>query len=537
MDGRAGAMTAAPAPAPMVARPSAQGRRPALDWLSRLLAWDVVVLAAMLGIAAAARWPNLWLIPTFTDETIEVKLSYDIVRGAAAPLTSVDPYIGAFWNWVLALGFWTVGLSPWLPRLLVFLTGVATVGAAWWLGREVTGRRGAVVTALFMAGCSTHVLVNSHVAWSHSTTPLWTTLGMACLVRALRGDLRWAVGTGFFVGLGVQTHITSVLLLPGIGLTVLLQRPGILRTRWALFAVLAFALATVNLLVYNVQTGGGTLRGGQAVLADYNSQDDGPDASAYTENLGRLTLATSWVLSGAIEKRRFVNETLAQPLLLGYLGLAVASVLWAARRRVWLPLLVCVPYLLALPLLQGKYEPLLNGRYVMPILPLAFASIGLVVAELSIRLARRWPTQAGLTGAVMLGVALVVALYPLAPLARYQRSARTNHPILAAHEAVLAGRQPGEKVLVDYGLDGVFFMAAGSAFKATELLLGGSNVPYTVIDARPASLEDALQGQGSRLIVLNAEKVRNLSRNFTLTPLMGGERDGPGFGVFRVSVR
>jgi hypothetical protein len=102
---------------------------------------------------------------------------------------------------------------------------------------------------------------------------------------------------------------------------------------------------------------------------------------------------------------------------------------------------------------------------------------------------------------------------------------------------VMAGREPGEVVLVDYGLDGVFFMAAGSAFKATELLLGGSSVPYTVIDARPASLEDALSGHESRLLVLNTEKVRNLSRNFTLSPLMGGEKDGPGFGVFRVTAR
>ena len=96
----------------------------------------------LLGIAAAARWPNLWLIPTFTDETIEVKLAYDIARGRSAPLTNVDPYIGAFWNWVLAVGFWTFGLNPWLPRLLAFVGGVATVGAAWWLGREMGGRIG-----------------------------------------------------------------------------------------------------------------------------------------------------------------------------------------------------------------------------------------------------------------------------------------------------------------------------------------------------------------------------------------------------------
>jgi 4-amino-4-deoxy-L-arabinose transferase-like glycosyltransferase len=512
-------------------------RLPLLDARTETL----VMLTALLGIAVAARWPNLWLIPTFTDETIEVKLAYDIARGQVAPLTNVDPYIGAFWNWLLAIGFWTFGLNPWLPRLLAFLAGVATVGAAWWLGRELGGRAGGrlggFVAALFMAGSSTHVLVNSHVAWSHSTTPLWTTLGFACLVRALRGQGSWLVGVGFFLGLGVQTHITAVLLLPGAALALLLQRPRLLRTRWVVFGALAFALATANLLLFNVLTAGGSLRGGQAVLADYTGQDEGVDTGSYGENIGRLTLATSWVLSGAIEKRRFVGETPVQPLLIGYLTVAVGSVLWAARRGRWLPLLVSVPYLLALPLLQGKYEPLLNGRYVMPILPLVFASTGLVIADALIACRTRWPSRSVVLGGALFGLAALAALYPLAPLAAYQRSARTNHAIMAAHEAVLASRRPDEVVLVDYGLDGVFFMAAGSAFKSSELLFGGSGVPYTVIDARQSSLEDALSGHGSRLLVLNTEKVRTLGRSFTLTPLMGGERDGPGFGVFRVAAR
>jgi hypothetical protein len=202
-----------------------------------------------------------------------------------------------------------------------------------------------------------------------------------------------------------------------------------------------------------------------------------------------------------------------------------------------MPLLVAVPYLLILPMLQGKYEPILNGRYVMPILPLVFASIGLAVADALAMLRARAPARAALLGGIVLGVAALVALYPLAPLAQYQRSARTNHAILAAHEAVLAAREPDEAVLVDYGLDGVFFMAAGSAFKSMELLLGGSGVPYIVIDARQSSVEDALSGHDSRLLVLSAEKVRSLGRNFTLTPLMGGEKDGPGFGVYRISAR
>jgi len=498
-------------------------------------------LIAVLGVAVAARWPNLWLIPTFTDETIEVRLAYDIARGVAAPLTNVDPYIGAFWNWVVALSFWTFGMSPWLPRLLSFVCGVLTVAAAWWLGKAVAGRAGAALTSLFMAGCSTHILVNSHVAWSHATTPLWTTLGFGFLVRALTGASatqgRWLIGAGFFLGLGVQTHITAVLLLPGAALALLVQRPGLLQTRWAAYGIVAFALAISNLILFNVQTGGATITGGQAVLADYTGQDDGVDAGDYAENLNRLTLATSWVLSGAIEKRRFVGESLLQPLLLAYLVLAVGSVLWAARRGFLVPLLVAAPYLLVLPLLQGKYEPILNGRYVMPVLPLVFASIGLLTVDIGMLARRRFRGHAATVRVAVVGLVALAAVYPLAGLAQYQRSARTNHAIIAAYDAVMLDRRPDEVVLVDYGLDGVFFMAAGSAFKSMELLLGGSSVPYTVIDARAASLEDGLTGHETRLLVLNTEKVRVLSRNFTLTPLMGGERDGPGFGVFRVSGR
>jgi hypothetical protein len=173
----------------------------------------------------------------------------------------------------------------------------------------------------------------------------------------------------------------------------------------------------------------------------------------------------------------------------------------------------------------------------MPILPLVFASIGLVVADGIAAVRSRWPARSPLLSGLLLGFAALAALYPLAPLAVYERSARTNHAILAAQEAVLAARAPDEVVLVDYGLDGVFFMAAGSAFKSMELLLGGTSIPYTVIDARQSSLDDALSGHQTRLAVLNAEKARSLGRNFQLTPLMGGERDGPGFGVYRVSAR
>jgi hypothetical protein len=240
-------------------------------------------------------------------------------------------------------------------------------------------------------------------------------------------------------------------------------------------------------------------------------------------------------LSGAIEKRRFVRESLADPILLLYLGAAIGSVLWAARRGYVLPLLVTLPYALVLPLVNPKYEPLLNGRYLVPLLPLVFASLGMAATDLSRTFACRWPTRAPILAAG-LGVGLaIMALSPLIPLARYERSTdRTNHAVIAAYETVAANRAQDETVLLDYGLDGIFYMAAGSAYKSMELLLSANDVPYEMIDARASSLEDALAESSSRLVVLNADKVSRLGREFGLTPLDDGGR-GPGFGVYRVA--
>ncbi len=150
---------------------------------------------------------------------------------------------------------------------------------------------------------------------------------------------------------------------------------------------------------------------------------------------------------------------------------------------------------------------------------------------------RWWTVRAPLIGGALLGLASLVALYPLAPMVAYERSARTNDPVFVAYQTIVAAREPNETVLLDYGLDGVFFMAAGSAYKSMELLLGTSSVPWQVIDARASSIEDALSGHDSRLLVLNSDKVSPLGRNFTLTPLMAGGRGGPGFGVYRVTPR
>ena len=66
-----------------------------------------------------------------------------------------------------------VGTDVRVPRLVAFALGALTVVPSYLLGREPrsAGRIAGLLAALFMAASPLHALVNSHIAWSHATTP------------------------------------------------------------------------------------------------------------------------------------------------------------------------------------------------------------------------------------------------------------------------------------------------------------------------------------------------------------------------------
>ena len=163
---------------------------------------DFLLIGGLALLAFVVRWPNLWLVPRFTDETLEVLHSVAIVRDGARPLTNYDSYYGALYNYVVALALLVSGESPLAPRVVVLLAGVATVVATYLLGSEL-GRRiatppqdagehpiGPRLVGLLASGLlatnGPHVVVNSHVAWSNCLTPLLTTLAFWALFRAVR---------------------------------------------------------------------------------------------------------------------------------------------------------------------------------------------------------------------------------------------------------------------------------------------------------------------------------------------------------------
>src|SRR3954447_14223576 len=92
------------------------------------LRWAIplVTSAAIFGLALAFRLPNLLDVPGFTDESIDIRVALDVLRGQW-PLVDQEPYIGSAWNFVLAAGFLLLGNHGFVPRLVVALLGAGTV--------------------------------------------------------------------------------------------------------------------------------------------------------------------------------------------------------------------------------------------------------------------------------------------------------------------------------------------------------------------------------------------------------------------------
>ncbi|MGE3271567.1 MAG: hypothetical protein AB7P40_22645, partial [Chloroflexota bacterium] len=223
---------------------------------------DLLLAGGLALLAFAVRWPYLWTIPRFTDETLEVLHSLAIVRDGARPLTNYDSYYGALYNYLVAAALAVSGQSPLAPRAVVLVAGILTVVATYALGLEVARRMAGfgtthqrlvgLLAAALLATNGPHVVVNSHIAWSNCLTPLFTTLAFWALLQSSRADapsppfplsrarergrgrdghLHWLLPlAGLLLGLALQTHPLVVALLPGIALGVLLRDWRIVRT-------------------------------------------------------------------------------------------------------------------------------------------------------------------------------------------------------------------------------------------------------------------------------------------------------------------
>jgi hypothetical protein len=514
-----------------------------------------ILAVTIVFVAVGLRFAYIDQIPRFTDETDIVARSLDIIRNDSRPLTDTEAYIGAGFNYAVAATFAVFGIGPVVPRYLVATIGVLTVVATCCLAGEISvlirrsherrswGRTDAVVGLLAAAALAVspvHILVNSRIAWAHSTTPLFTTMALALLVRAVRREEPSLLpAAGLLAGIALQTHPSVVALLPGtLAWLVWCGKHVLLSRRWVLLALLLGGIGCANLLVYNVVTGFDSVHEALDKADAYDAEQGGQTGYAGALWLEGLGLAR--VLAGAIGTRRG-DEVPLSPEILAWAIMLFVLVAYAARRGAMIVPLGIVPFLLLLPVLNSKYEPLLNGRYLMPIIPLVAAAWALAVTAAHGRLRVARPA-AGTLAIVAVIVTLALPVWHLVAYERVALATGSNQVYATLAQRIREERDPDESILLDKALGGERIASGRRGVSVIEYFLLLSPDPPNVLVGDADEFVEYLDAHHDQaLLVLLPNARRRLGTQYDITPV-GAPPRGQGqsisnAGLFRAELR
>lgn len=478
--------------------PRLSSRRSA--WLSivgqRTLAQsDALVVASLLLCAAAARWPYLWDIPRFTDESNEALKALVVAHGRMLPLTNIDPYIGPLWNYLLAGVFLVTGPSLYTPRTVAAILGVLTVVPTYLLGRSVGGPAVGVLTAVFLGFSPAHIVVNSHIGWSNCITPLLTTLALWMTHRAVTADAPAGLApAGVAWGLALQTHPVAFLFLPGVVVYVVWERPRWLKTVWPWVAAGLGCLACAPLVSANLRSGFGGIDAGLRVQEGYAAGET-LGVVSYGRRISDMVSLLADSMSGTLGEFGALHGPFDAPFGLIFLALAALGLVTAWRHQERLPILMVVSYCVLLPVINARFGPVVpKARYVAPLLPLCYAAISLWIVRIDQDVARLKVAGSWLPGIppVIARAGLVVGIVglwvgPLLGLDAFYRQdvarGRTNADLYELIAAVNEARRPDDQILVDRALGQVYTPGGGRLYEHLQFaasVYGWNRVPITV---------------------------------------------------------
>jgi hypothetical protein len=177
--------------------------------------------------------------------------------------------------------------------------------------------------------------------------------------------------------------------------------------------------------------------------------------------------------------------------------------------------LVLLSSLLLAPLWSlNSFEPVTNGRFMVPALIALFAGLGALLATCV-------PRRPGFGIGLPIVVTAALALLQLLELGRYYDSRPAdNRAAIDALERVEAERRPEEAVLLDRRLnDRRLGYGAVQLNRVFEMLFLIRDIPFAPIDGEPEELQRILSRGPTQLAILDRGSLPRLSERFNLTQL------------------
>ncbi|MCB8985965.1 MAG: glycosyltransferase family 39 protein [Ardenticatenaceae bacterium] len=383
--------------------------------ITRLHALAFMVVCLL--VTAVLRLPDLAAIPpgVHYDEAANGILAAEIGRGESRPLF-IESYTGKEVLFFYLAGAMErlVGGTVFALRLTAVFSGILTVAATYWLGRELLpagrrDRRVALLAAALLAVSFWHILF-SRLGFRAITQPLLQALTVAALWRGLRrGQWRWLIFSGVGLGLTAYTYLAArlfpvVLLLAALPLLFNRQT---YRLRWRqLTAVAAVGLVVLSPLLYYFAT--------HPAAFWVRIEQVGPASSqtvlgSYWRTLQMFFLRGDPYVRFNVPERPLFSFLWGTLLVVGWvvclLGWRKLKLDWQRATAV---LLLSVPFIMILPTALAVNEITPSNLRAIGLIPFIFylPALGFVVLvdDLAQRLARPSLAQAGFL--VLWGVVL-----------------------------------------------------------------------------------------------------------------------------------
>lgn len=501
---------------------------------------ETLLVAGLVAAALLVRWPELFMSPPFPAVGNSVIEAMAIAGGDALPVADQAPYLGAPFLYLLAAAYKLFGASVEVTLLVPWAIGGLTVIPAYLLGREVGGRLAGLVGAALLVTSPAHTVITSHVPWVHSMTPLLAVTTLWLLARAvLRRDRCSLILAGLAAGLSLQTHPTVLPLLATAAAVAMAISVRGLSGRTALLFGLCATIGYSTLLMYHVQTRFAVIADVRAKQARYLDADVDPgehsDRGSYLNNLEQLSASLARLASGELSEGSSATTFLGDPRVMVYPALGALGLLAGKRRIGWFLLAGVAAGVLLPPMFNGKYKPVLDGRYLMPLVPVLFVGVGILASRLTgwLRCSRL-----GIGGAGVAMVALgALVLAPLFSLSRFYEESSENGASNARYIRTLrmveSMSQIGDSVWLDPRLRDVKSPGGGNAGSSFGWLLAVSD--RKVQEWRPDTVTQGPPPAGSLFIVHRATSER-LRHELAMAPIdeSSASRDDASYRLVRV---
>ena len=205
----------------------------------------------------------------------------------------------------------------------------------------------------------------------------------------------------------------------------------------------------------------------------------------------------------------------------------------------------------------NHYDVEYDGRYVLPLLPMIYATIGLLVVDVWRAAQARWSrpiTRTTITTVLAVAVVVLAGL-PLLSLSRYYaRASRvepTNNSLVRAMDEVKSALRPGDVVLLDNNLNTRRIAPnadplkdEASVFRVFKYIMEFDRISYTVKVIDETALSEWTSAAQSGVIILDpgfdskdTAKLGQLIEQFGLVGLDGKPARPPRpterYGLFR----